>query len=506
MAQLRIQTYMDKNKITPLFEELMNKLLHDQPDDPLVYLIRLLYRKAALPVPKDLKPGTLRRSSPERHGRRSPDKTTTQAWAVASGPDLVDRSYNKPWLTHSRKPRPKETDRLEGTSKAGRKQKQDWVSDTKVTTTTFDDLFEDDRRPEDTAARHHRKDEKVDIRKAWATNVGITDGEDVNYRSRGYTGPRSHRDTEDPLAGEIMLSDTVEKQESSVVESSSHNKGPKMEAMKHREELGKLLVDQDKSSMASGDSGVYESDQEEEDAIELLEDPDDLRREGVTNISKTGHKLSRILRQREEEQHNVKLNINLFTGSAPANNQLGNEYDYYDSDLDRPQTGMSFQQSDYSPGISDDEFESVSQVQGPRQPVWKMPDSEGDSLMPRHSRTLPEPSRQHRSNKFSSTTPVRFQDQQPYSMKSEESNIFLRGGKTWDPRMLASQDEPVVESRPPPVPTQARESVRSERSAQSPLGVEGGWHIPDDTEVSLATEWTEAQSSGRPTGGPPKAY
>ena len=44
------------------------------------------------------------------------------------------------------------------------------------------------------------------------------DGEDVNYRSHGYTGPRSQRDTEDPLAGEIMLSDTVEKQESSVVE------------------------------------------------------------------------------------------------------------------------------------------------------------------------------------------------------------------------------------------------------------------------------------------------
>ena len=46
-------------------------------------------------------------------------------------------------------------------------------------------------------------------------------------------------------------------------------------------------------------------------------------------------------------------------------NILGSEYDYYDSDLERPQTGMSFQQSDYSPGISDDEFESVSQVVGP---------------------------------------------------------------------------------------------------------------------------------------------
>ena len=50
-----------------------------------------------------------------------------------------------------------------------------------------------------------------------------------------------------------------------------------------------------------------------------------------------------------------------------------------------------------------------------------------------------------------------------------------------------------VESRPPPAPAQVRDSVRSvrsERSAQSPIGVEGGWHIPDDTEVSLATEWT----------------
>ena len=35
-----------------IFQELMNKVLHDQPDDPLVYLIRMLYRKAALPVPK----------------------------------------------------------------------------------------------------------------------------------------------------------------------------------------------------------------------------------------------------------------------------------------------------------------------------------------------------------------------------------------------------------------------------------------------------------------------
>ena len=55
---------------------------------------------------------------------------------------------------------------------AGRKQKQGWVSDTKLTTTTFDDLFEEDPRHEDTV-KHHRREDKTDIRKAWATNVGV---------------------------------------------------------------------------------------------------------------------------------------------------------------------------------------------------------------------------------------------------------------------------------------------------------------------------------------------
>ena len=40
----------------------------------------------------------------------------------------------------------------------------------------------------------------------------------MNYRSRGYTGPRCQRDEDDPLAGEIMLSEEVVKEESSAVE------------------------------------------------------------------------------------------------------------------------------------------------------------------------------------------------------------------------------------------------------------------------------------------------
>ena len=33
--------------------------------------------------------------------------------------DLVDRSYEKPWLTHSKKPKARDTEKIEGTTRAG---------------------------------------------------------------------------------------------------------------------------------------------------------------------------------------------------------------------------------------------------------------------------------------------------------------------------------------------------------------------------------------------------
>lgn len=46
----------------------MNKVLHDQPDDPLIYLIKALHKKAGLEVPRDLRPSAVRKGSPERMG------------------------------------------------------------------------------------------------------------------------------------------------------------------------------------------------------------------------------------------------------------------------------------------------------------------------------------------------------------------------------------------------------------------------------------------------------
>lgn len=65
-----------------------------------------------------------------------------------------------------------------------------------------------------------------------------------------------------------------------------------MGAQKHRHELEKLLLESEKRSI---DSGILEEqDDIQDDAIELLEDAEDLHREGVTEIPKTGFKLSRV--------------------------------------------------------------------------------------------------------------------------------------------------------------------------------------------------------------------
>lgn len=469
----------------------MNKVLHDQPDDPIVYLIRCLYRKAALPVPKDLKPGTLRRSSPERVGRRnkSPEKvSSSQNWAVGSGPELVDRSYEKPWLVSSKKTKHRD-DKDETATKQGKK--QTWNADTKVTTTTFDELFNEDTSKAE-QQRAVVKEDSPSITKAWSRKVALDDGEDVNFRSRGYQGPRPQRDEEDPLAGEIMLACETPAQESSV--SSSKKRGIRLETQKHRRDLEKILNDTDKVSLDSGFDG-YDDDNVEDDAIELLEDPEDLIREGVTKISPAGYKLSRVLRQRQEEA-NVKLNINFQTPLVdPQPTSKGETYDeFYAEEFSRPPTGMSFRtiNSENSPLVSDeDDFESVSQVVGPRKPVWNVGESDNETYRvdkPEVSsvgRDAGLPRAPKNPKAFSATLPPRIDSRDSV----DEDNFFTEANKTW------AAPRTNKETTPPDV----RESLRSVRSQ------DGGWAIPDDTEVSMTSAWS-AQTSSRPNQGPPKAY
>lgn len=63
----------------------------------------------------------------------------------------------------------------------GRKQKSGWVSDTKVTATTFDELFDEEHiRPESQqqtkSVKHEENMGKSDITRAWARHVSLEVG------------------------------------------------------------------------------------------------------------------------------------------------------------------------------------------------------------------------------------------------------------------------------------------------------------------------------------------
>ncbi|XP_062573157.1 uncharacterized protein C8orf34 homolog isoform X2 [Saccostrea cucullata] len=531
----KMQQYMDRHRIGPLFENLMNKVLHDQPDDPLVYLIKVLHKKAGLEAPRDLKTQGVRRSSPERIVRsRSPEmKKPTQTWG-SSPLGEVERSYDKPWLSSSKKVKPKSED-FSATKQApsdplcvmtnqhgairkppgpslrslkttpfkpdldklqevlcieqkpimtGRKQpKQSWNPDTKVGKTSFDDLF--DGNSEETKNIPKKREGVTDAKHTWAT-VGLGGDED-SFTSGIYRGPKTLLNEDDPLAGELMNSKTEgsDKTDEGLV-SSGHVRGRRVDAKKHRKELEKLVQ---KSVPTSNDSGYEECEEgleEEDEAIELLEDADDLLNEGVTKIPKSGYKLSRILRQRQEDA-NIKLNINLYAGEQPADSYIGEGLyksskidDLFESDEERPATGMSGFRS--SPGDSDEEFESVSQVTGPRRPVWNVgEDSDGDSFYPRNSKTSPEVSGYRKQNtslserSLNQTAPVRFE---PSPRQSLDSNRKGVSSKTWTPA---------------PQTMQSVESVRS---------TSGGWQIPRyDSETELS-EFGDQSARNRP----PRAY
>ncbi|XP_046578606.1 uncharacterized protein C8orf34-like isoform X2 [Haliotis rubra] len=355
---LRMQNYMEKHKIGPLFEDLMNKVLRDMPEDPLVYVLRAVYKKAGLEIPQDIRHGGLRRSpSGMARGRsRSPDKMPVSSSADAA---LGTRDYDRPWKSQAKRLKPKkssddaelsrsQSSRLHSTPlsdstvgellrvtpvKLARRQRPDWNSDVKMKTTSFDELWED---PSPMKRDDPVRSETVGImKKSWA-RVGLDDEDDNIYSSNKYTGPRhAHfKSDEDLLAAENIVSSRKANVHQKKTEGKSKSsRSHKLNAAQHRQELEKLLLQSEKRST---DSGYTEEPGEDDEALEMLEDADDLRREGVTNIPASGYRLSKIMRQRRSEP-TVKLNIKPITVSKREPHE---EYGVYDSDMEyRPRRG-----------------------------------------------------------------------------------------------------------------------------------------------------------------------
>ncbi|ESO85283.1 hypothetical protein LOTGIDRAFT_235794 [Lottia gigantea] len=471
-SQHKIQAYMDKHRIEVMFEDLMNKVLRDMPEDPNIYLLRALYKKSGMEIPQEIRFGGMRKSTD--FGRsRTPDRGR-KGHTSSSTDDGLNRAYDKPWKTSPSPNRRSGTKpKLDDQRPVKRNgQKSDWNTDVRVKSTSFDDLFEDQSQPRrEVPIATKKRDQSPDKRTSWAS-IGFGSEKTNVYSSNNYSGPRGSRfHDDDPLANElrpVASSQSESRSQRSQVNSSGHIKGPRVSAKKHRKDLQKLLNKSDDSGYDADDTPAQAEDDE---AIELLEDSEELLKEGARNVSKEGFKLSRVSRQRIIEPK-VKLNINFNPLSSvySSSNDIGKSpgFNVDDSDTeDRPQTGRRV------PLDSDDEFESISQVTGPREPVWKLRDPADSDVETYAVKVQPMTvkSGRHsydsrlsgRKTNMASTLPVRFSTQ-------SGSDFLSRGGQTW----TGGLDE--------------------ER---------GGWEVPYDSDGSQTdlTQTTRSKPSRDPRAG-----
>ncbi|XP_070533670.1 uncharacterized protein C8orf34 homolog isoform X2 [Ptychodera flava] len=411
-TQHRVQAYLEKHQIGALFEDLMARLIQNTPEEPIPYLIKVLQRKddktkrpyqenplatrSRPPSGSSKKSGSVTRSYEDLpRSKTSSDvlrRSTGGAaqWAATDpmGVSKGDRGYDKPWATNMKRSKPSTQtstsshskfpmDDSENARPAGRRTKKpEWDHHTKMTTQNFDEMFEATKR-------------SGASKSGWGSQE---QDEDLLYTSSGYRGVQRQpvRAEEDALAGELVLPKYRPKQEDEGYSTSSsvasrHEK-PDKKAKSHKKELEKYIKSRQKqqTQILAGD----DDDDADDEAIDLLENLDDLRSEGVTKVKSSGNKVSKSFHHGKSEPQ-VRVSICArcakIMGGRPserAPSEYGPAGGYgelpdYD-ELASDYTGAGH----FAPVVDDDEFESVSQVHSPRRPVWH-DDTDTSTIDPR---------------------------------------------------------------------------------------------------------------------------
>ncbi|XP_066576913.1 uncharacterized protein C8orf34 homolog isoform X2 [Amia ocellicauda] len=377
--QSRIQAYLEKNKIGPLFEEMMTKLITETPDHPIPFLINHLQTKQG-------SPSKLQRTLSGSAALWADTGTTEN-----KGTRRDFRSYEKPWQIHPKKPKKSKSDLAvsnisppspESKSLPRSIDQPSWDWRTRPESRDFDEL-------------NHILQESKKLGKALenlSRSIAVSDELDQDPRAYNSSllrprvvGEWVGRDENDadPLAAEMLQppvprakTEQWESEDSSSPAGSlkmePKSKGLKQQQQHHKKLLAAMLSQDSFESVPSSAPSVTEEEiDHEDDAMELLEDLDDLRMEGVTSLAPSGSKFSQGRSSYcPEPQAKVTLNI----CSRLQGDSLIEVRD------DEPQCAQSPEQavpeiSCPLPGVEslmeeDEEFESASQVTGPRQPVW----------------------------------------------------------------------------------------------------------------------------------------
>ncbi|XP_066480504.1 uncharacterized protein C8orf34 homolog [Tiliqua scincoides] len=316
--QNRIQAYLEKNRIGPLFEELMTKLITETPDHPIPFLIEHLQSKQG-------SCGQLQRTL----------SGSAALWAESESSENKGtrrdfRSYDKPWQTNAKKPKKSKSDlavsnisppspESKSLPRSAEHPKWDWRK--KSEHHDFDEL-------------NHIVQESKKLGKALESlsrSIAITD--ELDKDAAAFNAPllrprvvgewvgREENDA-DPLAAE-MLQPPVPRSKTEQWDSEDSSspggslkmepktKGLKQQQQQHKKLLAAMLSQDSFDSIQSTAPSVTEEDiDNEDDAMELLEDLDDLRMEGVTSAISSGSKLNQTRSSyTAEPQAKVTLNI-----------------------------------------------------------------------------------------------------------------------------------------------------------------------------------------------------
>ncbi|KAM4706223.1 uncharacterized protein C8orf34 homolog [Rhinophrynus dorsalis] len=381
--QTRIQVYLEKNKIGPLFEELMTKLITETPDQPIPFLISHLQSKLG-------NVGQLQRTL----------SGSAALWAESESPESKGtrrdfRSYDKPWQVNAKKPKKSKSDLAvcnisppspESKSLPRSVEHPIWDWRTKPESHDFDEL-------------NHILLESKKLGKALenlSRSIAVSD--ELEQESRAFNSSllkpcvigewvgREDNDP-DPLAAEMIQppvprnkNEQREGEEGNCSPAGSlkmepKNKGLKQQQQQHKKLLAAMLSQDSFDSVHSTPASVTEEDiDNEDDAMELLEDLDDLRMEGVTSLMPSGSKFSQG-RSTYSTEPQAKVTLNICSRCARLQGE-----NLVQGVEEIPQEGHSSEKAGADPAASlpgaealmedDEEFESASQVTGPRQPVW----------------------------------------------------------------------------------------------------------------------------------------
>ncbi|XP_041466618.1 uncharacterized protein C8orf34-like [Lytechinus variegatus] len=513
-GQQRVQNYLDRHRISALFEDLMARLIKNTPQEPIPYLIRILQKfddkskkpfqeNPLAPKTKPLTPGlsktprvrpkdpltqstsSLRKNPPLSRSTGHLSRSTSNlakepsgakggspsspgyAWQPGTAPRGADRGHQRPWVSNTMKDKP-----VAGKFGEDRGYERPWIANMKKikyeqaqlkarklrkSSSTGGEAEGSSKSTPSSEADSMDVDQifemtqdKPPVRpKTLFSNPASQAWVDPDPKPYQPPPPKPYQppeQVEEAFLAEELSADKLMKRyekESPKTDSVESEKKkieqrrakPDQKAKKHKEELAALVEAQRKvETLGYLDSGGEADDPDQggyEEATDVLEDVSDLMDEGVTNVKSTGQKV----RRRPPPAPQVKVGVcsrcaNVVGGGDGASTAAGFTQGYGAYASIDSSSEVSFSSSS--------DFESASQVTGPRPMAWEGTTDDVHSVRPGATRSM---THDQASELFQSSSQYKSGGAEGSSSYHVQTSREVRSSQRWESSSYTSEVE-----------------------------------------------------------------